>query len=217
MAEAATGTEYEDPRIRRSRAMITEAAAAEFLAKGYQGTSIDDIAATAGVAKRTVYNIYGDKEQVFRAMITAAIATAESYSERLGTSGLTDRRTRSEAPLEERLVDIARDLAQAIHGGPVIRLRRLVIGEAERFPDVAIEYYRRAPQLVMTRLAQALAELDAAGHLAVPDPELAAEHLAFLAIGASLDRAMFDSDLQLDAALTRAEAGARAFYRAYRR
>src|SRR6185503_20429724 len=103
------------------------------------------------------------------------------------------------------------------HGGPVIRLRRLVIGEAERFPDVAIEYYRRAPHLVMTRLAQALAELDAAGNLDVPDPELAAEHLAFLAIGASLDRAMFDPDRQLDAALARADAGARVFYRAYRR
>lgn len=216
MPEAATKTEYEDRRVRRSRALITEAAVSEFVAKGYNGTSVDDIAAAAGVAKRTIYNIYGDKEQVFRAMITEAIATAEAYSARLGTSGLTDRGNRPGSTLEQQLVDIARDLAQSILQGPVIPLRRLVIGEAARFPDLAVEYYRRAPQLVMSRLARALAELDAAGHLVVPEPELAAEHLAFLSIGASLDRAMFDPHRPLDAALARAEAGARAFYRAYR-
>ena len=216
MVEAATKMEYEDRRVRRSRALITEAAASEFLAKGYSGTSVDDIAAAAGVAKRTIYNIYGDKERVFRAMITEAIATAEAYSERLGTSGLTDRHTQSGSTLEQRLVDIARDLAQSIHLGPVVPLRRLVIGAAGRFPDLAVEYYRRAPQLVMSQLARALTELDAMGQLVVPDPELAAEHLAFLTIGASLDRAMFDSSRTLDAALARAEAGARAFYRAYR-
>lgn len=215
MVEAATKMEYEDRRVRRSRALITEAAASEFLAKGYSGTSVDDIAAAAGVAKRTIYNIYGDKERVFRAMITEAIATAEAYSERLGTSGLTDH-TQSGSTLEQRLVDIARDLAQSIHLGPVVPLRRLVIGAAGRFPDLAVEYYRRAPQLVMSQLARALSELDAMGQLVVPDPELAAEHLAFLTIGASLDRAMFDSSRTLDAALARAEAGARAFYRAYR-
>jgi TetR/AcrR family transcriptional regulator, mexJK operon transcriptional repressor len=216
MPDAATKTGSEDRRVRRSRALITEAAVSEFLAKGYNATSVDDIAAAAGVAKRTIYNIYGDKEQVFRAMITGAIATAEAYSERLGISGLTDGRTQPGSTLEQQLVDIARDLAQSIHEGPVIPLRRLVIGEAARFPDLAVEYYRRAPQLVMSRLARALAELDAAGHLDVPDPELAAEHLAFLSIGASLDRAMFEPNRPLDAALARAEAGARAFYRAYR-
>ncbi len=216
MPEVAISTEYEDRRVRRSRALITEAAVSEFIANGYIGACVDDIAAAAGVAKRTIYNIYGDKEQVFRAVITEAIATAEDYSARLGTSGLTSRRTQPGSNLEQQLVDIARDLAQSIHQGPVIPLRRLVIGEAARFPDLAVEYYQRAPQLVMSRLAQALAELAAEGHLDVPDPELAAEHLAFLSIGASLDRGMFDPDRPLDAALARAEAGARTFYRAYR-
>src|ERR1043165_5259685 len=73
-------TDYEDPRITRSRALIMDAAARVFLERGYPGTSVDDIAAEAGVSKRTVYNVFDDKEQLFRAIIGRAIETAERFS-----------------------------------------------------------------------------------------------------------------------------------------
>ena len=70
----------------------------------------------------------------------------------------------------------------------------------------------------MTSLAAALRAFDARGQLRVDDPESAAEHFAFLAIGASLDRALFDAETDAAgaaAAVERAERGVAVFLRAY--
>lgn len=73
----------------------------------------------------------------------------------------------------------------------VIRLRRLVIGEAARFPDLARRYYEAVPGRVYDALAKMLAALDRNGRLAIADPDLAAHELAWLIIGWPLDRGMF--------------------------
>ncbi|ANJ28040.1 TetR/AcrR family transcriptional regulator [Agromyces aureus] len=209
------GVDYEDPRITRSRALIMAAAERVFLERGFPGTSVDDIAAEAGVSKRTVYNVFDDKEQLFRAILGGAIGTAERYAGDLAAT------TADAIDLEVALVDLARELAASVLGGRVVPLRRLLIGEASRFPEFAGEYYRRAPGRVITAVAAAFDALAARGLLRIDDAELAAEHFAFLAIGSSLDRALFDptADGDPDAvarAIERAEAGVEAFLRAYR-
>ena len=188
------------------------AAARVFLERGYPGTSVDDIAAEAGVSKRTVYNVFDDKEQLFRAIIGDAIATAERFSSELVAT------TAESADAATVLVALARELAASVFGGRVVPLRRLLIGEAGRFPEFALDYYDRAPGRVMTSLAEALRAFDARGQLRIDDPESAAEHFAFLAIGASLDRALFDARTDAAgaaAAVERAERGAAVFLRAY--
>lgn len=205
---------YEDPRITRSRALIMAAAARVFLQRGFPGTSVDDIAAEAGVSKRTVYNVFDDKEQLFRAIIGEAIATAERFSHDFAAT------TAEADDVEAALVSLARELAASVLSGRVVPLRRLLIGEASRFPEFAAEYYERAPGRVMAAVAAALRTLDERGLLRIDDAELAAEHFAFLAIGPSLDRALFDLASDTDAAtaeraVERAERGAAAFLRAY--
>src|SRR5438093_129172 len=64
-------------------AAIVQAATALFLRNGYQGTSVDDIAATAAVSKQTVYKNFGDKEQLFAAIILGVTATAEEFADHL--------------------------------------------------------------------------------------------------------------------------------------
>ena len=205
---------YEDPRITRSRALIMAAAARVFLQRGFPGTSVDDIAAEAGVSKRTVYNVFDDKEQLFRAIIGEAIATAERFSHDFAAT------TAEADDVEAALTTLARELAASVLSGRVVPLRRLLIGEASRFPEFADEYYERAPGRVMAAVATALRTLDERGLLRIDDAELAAEHFAFLAIGPSLDRALFDLASDTDAttaerAVERAEHGAAAFLRAY--
>lgn len=206
--------DYEDPRVTRSRALIMEAAARVFLQRGYPGTSVDDIAAEAGVSKRTVYNVFDDKEQLFRAILDQAITTAERYSLAFGEAA-------AEADdVEAALTALARELAASVLSGRVVPLRRLLIGEASRFPEFAAEYYERAPGRVMAAVANALRGFGDRGLLRIDDPVLAAEHFAFLAIGPSLDRALFDLESDTDAATAtraaeRAERGAAAFLRAY--
>ena len=60
------------PKDLAKRASILEAAKQLFLEQGYQGVSLDQIAATAGVSKLTVYSHFGDKETLFAAAITAS-------------------------------------------------------------------------------------------------------------------------------------------------
>jgi len=204
-------TAAEDPRITRSRSLILDAASEVFLELGYDAAGVDVVAERAGVAKRTVYNIYGDKESLFRATLARSIATAERFAAVL-------------ADASAQLDDVDRDipalgvrLAEDVLLGPVLPLRRLLVSEASRFPDIVEEYRRRAPDMVLQALAAAFANLARRGVLAVEDPALAAEHFAFLAMGAELDRGMFVTGNPSAAVVrARARAGVQVFLAAYR-
>src|SRR5215218_652832 len=69
----------QDPRTRRTRAAIVEAATTLFLQHGFQGTSTDDIAGLAAVSKRTVYSNFGDKERLFTEIILGITVAAEQF------------------------------------------------------------------------------------------------------------------------------------------
>jgi TetR/AcrR family transcriptional repressor of mexJK operon len=178
----------QDPRTRRTRAAIVEAATTLFLQHGYQGTSTDDIAGLAAVSKRTVYSNFGDKERLFTEIILGITVTAEQLADEL-TAELVHAED-----VPAALHDVARRLLQAVTRPMVLQLRRLLIAEAERFPDLARDYYRNAPGRVLSSLVTALGSLAERGALVVPDPQRAAEHFAFLVLGATLDRAMFEGE-----------------------
>jgi TetR/AcrR family transcriptional repressor of mexJK operon len=193
-----------DPRVIRSRAAVLEAAATLFLRNGFAATTMDDIAETAGVSKRTVYNNFADKEALFREVVMAATVVAERFAAEAAAE-LADPED-----LPAALFALARRLAATVTSPEVLRLRRLLIGEAHRFPDLAAEYYRLAPGRVIATLAAALR-----GRLGITDPDRAAEQLAFLVLGAALDRAMFDGPPDADALARAADDGVRTFLAAY--
>ena len=56
-------------RADAKRAEILAGARAEFLARGYEGASMDAVAAAAGVSKMTVYRHFGSKEHLFSGVI----------------------------------------------------------------------------------------------------------------------------------------------------
>lgn len=200
-----------DRRIERSRRAILSGATTVFLRHGFDAASVDDIAAEAGVAKRTVYNVFGDKEALFRATVLTVIQTAEDFSEMLAA----EAGRMKDAPRD--IPRVARRLATAVLHGPVLPLRRLLVSQARRFPDLAAEYRRRGPEAVMHSLAIALRGLADHGQLTIEDPDTAAEHFAFLIMGADLDRGMFNSaPISQTRLRSRADAGAAAFLRAYR-
>ena len=66
-------------RSARKRQAIVEAATALFLEHGYQGTSMDDIAALAAVSKQTVYKNFADKQQLFSDIVLGAAARADAF------------------------------------------------------------------------------------------------------------------------------------------
>lgn len=194
-----------DPRVLRSREAIVDAARILFLRNGYAATTMEQIAAQAGRTKRTVYNNFADKSALFTRIVSDVIVYAEDFARALDVefeSGLTP------ANLSSALHDLGVRLALAIARPDVIALRRLLIAEAREFPELAPDYYRRAPGAVIRSLASAFARLAHGGLLSLDQmPEKAARsgrkgkaadraaahraasQFAYLVVGEQLDRA----------------------------
>ena len=212
-ASASDDRDREDEgRSARKRRAIMEAATTLFLRNGYQGTSMDDIAALAAVSKQTVYKNFADKQGLFSDITLGITATAEDFTKTVTMmlDGTDD--------LERDLGELARRYIASVMQPEVLRLRRLVIGEAGRFPELARTYYQRAPERVLATLAACLERLAGRGLLRLEDPMLAANHLAFLILS-PMDKAMFSGVDERPAAaeLDRlADAGVRVFLAAYR-
>jgi TetR/AcrR family transcriptional regulator, mexJK operon transcriptional repressor len=156
-----------------------------FLRKGY--TTMEEIAALAGLTKRTVYNNYADKDTLFTQIVMEVIAYAEAFARGLHeefTVGITA------ANLRATLDNLGRRLALAIVRPEVVALRRLLIGEAREFPALATEYFDRALGQVLEALASGFEHLGQVGLLRVADARQAAAQFAYLVAGEPLDRAV---------------------------
>jgi TetR/AcrR family transcriptional repressor of mexJK operon len=200
----------------RKRAAIVQAATTLFLRQGYHDTGTDQIAAAASVSKQTVYNQFGDKKRLFHDIIIGVTATAERFA-----AGLPDELVgvRTAADLQPALRALARHYLAAVLNPQVLALRRLIIGEASRFPELAATYYQRAPGRVLAALADVFGRLADRGLLAIDDPAEAAEQFAYLVLGRPLDHGMFHVDDAPDIAMAQrtADSAVRVFLAAYSR
>jgi AcrR family transcriptional regulator len=190
---------------------IAAAALRLFLRDGYERTSVDAIAAEAGVSKRTIYNRYGDKENLFRSVLRETFTTMLARFRRIADAHLTEI-TDVEADLTAFVREAARTLTMAPER---IALIRLILTEAPYFPalisqDAGQEGMRGTLTRVVTRLAQS-------GRLAVTDPHEAADHLFALTFGQASYWSMFLGETlsqpEVDRMVT---SGVRVFLRAYR-
>jgi TetR/AcrR family transcriptional regulator of autoinduction and epiphytic fitness len=153
----------------RSEAAILAAARALFLEAGYDGANLDQVARRAGVARQTVYNRFGSKEAMFRAMVEEHWRRF-NRAEALGDLGSTVRAGDLRAALDR----IARALLAFLDGSDQIAFTRLVIAESRRLPWVAEDFHRLGKGPAVDSFAEKLDMLQAAGVIACPDPRLAA-------------------------------------------
>ena len=163
------------------------AARALFLRHGYAGTTMDDVAAEAGLTKRTLYNNYGDKGTLFREIVDDTIAYAEAFARELHvefTAGIT------RSNVAESLTALGRRLALGIVRPEVVALRRMLIAESRELPAVGREYHQRAPGQVLRALATGFATLHRRRILRARDPHMAAAQFAYLVAGEHLDAAL---------------------------
>jgi TetR/AcrR family transcriptional regulator, regulator of autoinduction and epiphytic fitness len=103
----------------------------EFLAHGYAATSMDRVAAAAGVSKATVYSHFQDKQGLFTALI-AQLVQGEFRS-------IFDLHPHTTPPAPKVVLrGIAhRFLEISIHHPQFLNFMRLIIGESGRFPELA--------------------------------------------------------------------------------
>ena len=167
------------------RRAILGAAREVFLRNGYLAASMDEVAALADVSKVTVYKHFSDKRGLFIAVVTGAIHEAEDSSrslvDRLGASMEVERDLRAFARRHITLV------AQP----HLIRMRRMIIAESIRFPDLAKTWHRTGPERAHAMLARQIEQLVRRGLLRAADPLLAAQHLNYLILSVPLNDAMF--------------------------
>jgi len=160
-----------------------------FLAAHYDSVTMDDLANSSGVSKQTVYAHFGTKEQLFIELVTSMTRLAGDEVHQVPAVPVES--SDGIAPVLESI--LSRQLS-AVLQPRMLRLRRLVIGEVPRFPELARAVFEHGPQRAVTVLAQLLADLDARDLLSVPDPRLAATQLNWLVMGAPVNDAMFLGD-----------------------
>lgn len=182
---------------------ILDAARSLFLSNGYVGTSMDAVATVSAVSKQTVYNNFGDKRSLFEELLTRDMSRADVDVERLIARGV------GRESLEEDLVEIATLYLRGVLQPDLLRLRRLVIGEAERFPELAASWYKNGPEQAYDMFSGLFRELTVRGDLRVDEPRVAAEQFNWLVLAVPLNRAMAYVDEKMPPADAELEALAR--------
>jgi len=154
------------------RQAILEAATAAFLRSGY-AASVDDIAATAGVGKQTVYRHFGDKQALFLAALAAARGAGEGRSKAAPPN--TGDPAKDLTRMGEQILVVALSPT-------VAALHRLTIAEIGNHPELSRHWGDTAAPYLDEELTGYLHRCHAAGVLDVPDPARTARQFAYLLI-----------------------------------
>ena len=181
-------TTNSESRSDRKRRTVLVAATAVFLEKGYDGTSMDDVAGRAEVSKPTVYKYFSDKEQLFAEIVHATTDQIDDLVR------LVVETMAAEADVKTSLTVLARRFINALLQPQVLRLRRLVIANADRFPDVGRSWYAQGFERVLAKLATTFQSLADRRLLKLGDPLLAANHFVGLLLWIPVNKAMFTGD-----------------------
>jgi len=130
----------------RKRQAILKAAADQFRTYGFDATSVDRIAVAAGVSKRTIYNHFPSKDELFTETLVQLFQTGASaldipYSSKVGLrEQLTELLAHKMRTLADRdFIDLARvAIAEAIHAPERARAMFDRLGEREEGPTAWI-------------------------------------------------------------------------------
>lgn len=145
-------------------AAILEAAKHLFTAQGFEGVSMDQIAAAAGVSKLTVYSHFGDKETLF------AAAVKSHCEQRLPDTLFA---AAPHAPLRDRLLQIARAFFAMVSAPEAIAGHRILCTPQMAGSPLPQLFWEAGPKRIQAAFAELLARRAAAGELDVPDAALA--------------------------------------------
>jgi TetR/AcrR family transcriptional regulator, mexJK operon transcriptional repressor len=149
------------------RERILAAAREHFLARGYGATSIDEIVATAGGSKATVYAAFGGKDGLFHALIGEITTSIRNQS----TNHFID----DQLPPREGLTQIGTAAIALILSPHLVDLFRLAVGEAARFPELGRAFWRSGPVSTGAAVADYLSKQAQCGALRIEDANEASD------------------------------------------
>jgi AcrR family transcriptional regulator len=176
-----------DPKWRRRKEArpgeIVDAALGVFADKGFAAAKLEDIARRAGVSKPTLYLYFETKEEIFRAVARAAVASLLEAFETQAEG--------ADVPFAELAPRLLSRAAGMMKGGRVPAIARMVIGESRNFPDLARIWHDDVVASVIGMVTGIIARAQARGEVAPGDPRLHAFSLMGPMVMAMLFREVF--------------------------
>jgi len=154
------------PEAGSKPAQILEAAGRLFLENGYGAVSMDTVAKVANVSKATLYAHFRSKDELFAAMVACE---CRGQMDTLSC----DEIERMEVPDALRM--IGRRFLNLLLSGKALAAYRVVVAEAQRFPELARAFYESGPAHGHRQLAAYLRDVNRRNLLRIPDADLAAE------------------------------------------
>jgi AcrR family transcriptional regulator len=189
------------------RDVILDVARECFVEEGYGATSMSMIAQRLGGSKGTLYNYFRSKEELFDAVIRRSCDRLHDEMDLAPDSD--DMRARLLALAEGFLNHLLSPQALAIH--------RIVVGEGQRFPELARLFYEAGPRRGIARTADLMTGLMDQGVLRRADPVIAAHQFKDLAVSGAHQLRLWGviDDLTTEETRRRAEIAVDTFLRAY--
>ena len=170
------------PRRGRKFNQVLEGARQVFMADGFEGANVDDIARVAGVSKATLYSYFPDKRLLFMEVArTECVRMADQAVE-------TIDQTR---PAREGLTQCARQVVPFLLSPFAQQVFRICVAERDRFPDLGRAFYAAGPEQGKQRIREYLQGAASRGELSIPDLDLAAEQFSELCKVRLWTRAVF--------------------------
>ncbi|KAB0266688.1 TetR/AcrR family transcriptional regulator [Microvirga brassicacearum] len=173
---------------RSKRRQILQGAREVFLAQGFDGASMGEIARASGVSKGTLYVYFDSKDKLFEVLTLEEKKTLAEVLFKLDPENPDVR-----AELSELGASFLKFMAQPEHISSI----RMVIGAAEKFPRIGQTFYEAGPQRGIERLSAYLARQAEAGRLSIRDPDTAAGHFLALCQAETMKRLLFAVDTEL--------------------
>jgi len=161
-----------DPKVRRQR--ILDVASRLFTANGYTETTVDAVGKAAGVTKRTIYELVGDKDALFRAVCINSHANIGEFRLDLPISGKS---------LRSNLVELAHRLIAHTLDDETIRVGRMIVVESMRFPDLIRDVTRSGRTSLNVKIAVVFDKLVELGLVGSIDAYRATEIFFDLVVG----------------------------------
>jgi AcrR family transcriptional regulator len=159
-----------------------EGARQVFLASGFDGASMGEIAKAAGVSKGTLYVYFDSKESLFAALTT---------EEKQGLAEVLFKLDANDPDVRSVLSQLGHTFLNRMVTPEHISSIRMVIGAAEKFPALGRAFFEAGPCQGIARLAAYLDRQVQAGRLSIEDTSVAAQHFLDLCSSGLMKRQLF--------------------------
>ncbi len=192
----------------RREERLLDVATSMFLDNGYDGTSMDAIAAASGIGKPSLYARYGDKRALFLAVLRQSVA---SWARELEAFGPCPQHPLSLHAIEPMLVAVGRQILERSITPECVALKRVMMSQAGQFPDLSATLHDAGWGAIVRHVAALLRLAFDFDRSPVRDPELAADLFLSLVLGRHSHEALLGFEVDRSAIERRIAAAVKIF------